>query len=111
MTRLEVIVVRAVKGRGAASEVPETATEDLVSQVLVGRQPIFDRNLEVLGYELLFRSPDSLGHHDGDKMTANVLLGSALDIGLDNLVGSKLAFVNATRSFLVGEQEVPLPPT
>ena len=33
-----------------------------------------------------------------------------LDIGLEGLVGNKLAFVNATRSFLVGENEVPFPP-
>jgi EAL and modified HD-GYP domain-containing signal transduction protein len=42
-------------------------------------------------------------------MTADVLVRSALDVGLTSLVGSKLAFVNATRAFLVGEHEVPFP--
>lgn len=78
-------------------------------QFLVGRQPIFDDQLEVFGYELLFRSPAG-GDQDGDRKTADVLVHAGLDIGLDRLVGTKLAFVNATRSFLVSDQDFPLPP-
>ena len=81
-----------------------------MSKAFVGRQPIFDRDLAVLGYELLFRSLEGPTGHDGDNMTATVLLTSALDIGLERLVGPKLAFINATRGFLVGDQDVPLPP-
>lgn len=40
-------------------------------------------------------------------MRADVLVRSGLDIGLGSLVGSKPAFINATRSFLVGDQDVP----
>jgi EAL and modified HD-GYP domain-containing signal transduction protein len=43
-------------------------------------------------------------------MTADVLVHSILDVGLDALVGDKLAFVNTTRAFLVGEQDLVLPP-
>lgn len=75
---------------------------------MVGRQPIFDRDREVYGYELLFRGPHDLASR-GDAMTADVLVHAGLDLGLEELVGPKLAFVNATRSFLVGEQVVPLP--
>lgn len=81
-----------------------------MSQIMVGRQPIFDRDLRVHGYELLFRSPAGAPAPGADGMTAQVLLGAGLDLGLDRLVGSKLAFINATRSFLVGEDTVPLPP-
>ncbi len=76
---------------------------------LIGRQPIFDDALEVQGFELLFRTPTGL-RADGEAMTADVLVRAGLDLGLDRLVGDKLAFVNAGRAFLVGEQEVPLPP-
>jgi EAL and modified HD-GYP domain-containing signal transduction protein len=79
-----------------------------MSQFMVGRQPIFDAKLGVRGYELLFRDPSFPGLN-GDAMTADVLVRSALDVGLTSLVGSKLAFVNATRAFLVGEHEVPFP--
>lgn len=76
---------------------------------MVGRQPIFDKSRKVYGYELLFREPGGL-LADGDAMTADVLVRAGLDMGLSNLVGDKLAFVNATRSFLVGEQDLMLPP-
>jgi EAL and modified HD-GYP domain-containing signal transduction protein len=81
-----------------------------MSQFMVGRQPIFDAKSRVHGYELLFRGPDSQ-RPDGDAMTADVLVHSILDVGLDALVGDKLAFVNATKAFLVGEQELVLPPS
>jgi EAL and modified HD-GYP domain-containing signal transduction protein len=79
-----------------------------MSQFMVGRQPIFDGELGVRGYELLFRDPSFPGLN-GDAMTADVLVRSALDVGLTSLVGNKLAFVNATRAFLVGDHEVPFP--
>jgi EAL and modified HD-GYP domain-containing signal transduction protein len=79
-----------------------------MGQFMVGRQPIFDAKLEVRGYELLFRDPSFPGL-DGDAMTADVLVRAGLDVGLARLVGTKLAFVNATRAFLVGEHEFPLP--
>lgn len=80
-----------------------------MSKFMVGRQPIFDTRLDVRGYELLFRDPGTT-RPGGDAMTADVLVRAGLDIGLQNLVGNKLAFVNATRPFLVGEQEIPFPP-
>lgn len=80
-----------------------------MSQFMVGRQPIFDAKSRVHGYELLFRRPGS-PRPDGDAMTADVLVHSILDVGLDVLVGDKPAFINTTRAFLVGEQELVLPP-
>jgi EAL and modified HD-GYP domain-containing signal transduction protein len=80
-----------------------------MSQFMVGRQPIFDAKSHVHGYELLFRGPLS-STTDGDSMTADVLVHTVLDVGLDTLVGDKLAFINATRAFLVGEHELVLPP-
>ncbi len=79
-----------------------------MQQFIVGRQPIFDNSLDVFGYELLFRNVLDVGA-GGDVKTADVLVRAGLDIGLESLVGTKLAFVNATRPFLVGEREVPLP--
>jgi EAL and modified HD-GYP domain-containing signal transduction protein len=81
-----------------------------MSQFMVGRQPIFDAKLGVRGYELLFRDPVN-PRPDGDKMTADVLVRAGLDVGLSSLVGTKLAFVNATRSFLVGLNDVPFSPS
>ncbi len=80
-----------------------------MSRFMVGRQPVFDKKLTVRGYELLFRDP-GMAAPGGDAMTADVLVRAGLDIGLQSLVGNKLAFVNATRPFLVGEHEIPFPP-
>jgi EAL and modified HD-GYP domain-containing signal transduction protein len=79
-----------------------------MSKFMVGRQPIFDARLGVVGYELLFRDDDA--RPCGDAMTADVLVHTCLDLGLGALVGDKLAFVNTTRSYLVGEHEIPFPP-
>lgn len=76
---------------------------------IMGRQPIFDAHYGVHGYELLFRNGDPV-RPDGDVMTADVLVHAGLDSGLRALVGTKPAFVNTTRSFLVGDNEMPLSP-
>jgi len=82
-----------------------------VLDVVVGRQPIFDRDLTVMGYELLFRTlgvPDGLGGTGdtagarGDHLTAEVLFGS-VSIGVERLVGNKKLFCNASRGVLVGD--------
>lgn len=81
--------------------------------VVVGRQPIFDRSLVVLGYELLFRTWDTDGYvfarPDGDHMTAEVLF-SSVSIGIDRLVGDKRVFCNAHRGLLTGAFPLMLPP-
>ena len=81
-----------------------------MSSFMVGRQPVFDAQFKVRGYELLFRGPLAPAP-GGDAMTADVLLHAGLDIGLEGLVGNKLAFVNATRAFVVGDHDLPFPPS
>ena len=80
-----------------------------MGKFIVGRQPIFDARFGVHGYELLFRD-SSFSKPCGDAMTADILVHAGLDMGLTSVVGSKLAFVNTTRSYLVGENEIPFPP-
>ncbi len=72
-------------------------------QIFVGRQPVFARSLATVGYELLFRSrenAESAAVIDGDAATAQVLLNAITEIGLDQLVGDRLAFVNLTGRYL-----------
>jgi c-di-GMP-related signal transduction protein len=80
-----------------------------VREVYVGRQPIFDRSLSVLGYELLFRhGPDAeYASSATDSATGRVIVNTFAEVGLDRIVGSKCAFINLTRPFLVGT--LPLP--
>jgi c-di-GMP-related signal transduction protein len=86
------------------------AAREELREVVVARQPIVDRDREVVGFELLYRpcrtSPDVVG---GDRMTAEVVLG-ALTIGVEALVGDKVMYCNAERGVLVGETPITLPP-
>lgn len=79
--------------------------------VFVARQPIFDRELEIYGYELLFRHADAAQANviDGDSATSQVILNAFTVIGLDELVGPHKAFINMTRAFLTRERQIPFP--
>ncbi|MCB9832744.1 MAG: HDOD domain-containing protein [Planctomycetes bacterium] len=88
-----------------------TAVEN--QPILVGRQPIFDRELEVFAYELLYRGhqqSDAADFRDGDRATAQVLASTFVEIGIDVVTGGKPAFVNLTRGAIT-EQVVHLFPT
>jgi len=74
-----------------------------MSAFYIGRQPILSACGNTYGYELLFRSSDSNAYDpsvDGNTATSNVLYNSIVQIGLDTLVGSGLAFINLTDRFL-----------
>lgn len=79
--------------------------------IYVGRQPIYDRLKNVHAYELVFRNSlhNAAGIVDGDSATSQVLLNTFMEIGLENIVGDKLAFVNMTRNFLLGDYSMPFP--
>lgn len=81
--------------------------------VHVGRQPIYDRAMDVHGYELLFRNTDDIGSADAaatDKSITHGIVSALTEFGLERLVGERLAFVNVTRAFLVGDMPIPFAP-
>ena len=79
-------------------------------EVFVGRQPIYNRQLKVIGYELLFRSYSggTAEFLDGDSATSQVILNTFMEIGLEQLVGSGLAFINLTRGFFLDKLPLPM---
>ena len=84
-----------------------------MSDVLVARQPIFDRHLELVGYELLFRGePNSaeamIANPEG--ATATVVMNSFTEIGLERIVGAHTAWINVSREFLLGGLAQTVPP-
>ncbi len=86
--------------------------EDPGSTVLLARQPIFDRNLQVWGYELLYRN--GLTNHyeragSPGQATATVIVNYLLDTRLNSLVGSALAFINVDRETLLAGNLPTLP--
>jgi len=84
---------------------------ELPSQILLGRQPILNDKLEIYGYELLFRnSVENSAQIDfEDQATARVIVNSFMEIGIDKLVGNKMAFINFPRNLLLSEDIRILP--
>ncbi|MGD8893080.1 MAG: HDOD domain-containing protein [Desulfobacterales bacterium] len=77
-------------------------------KVYVARQPIFKKNKKLYGYELLFRGgmSNSFPDIDGDTATSKLLSNSFFNIGIDQLTGGKMAFINFTQELLV--RKIPM---
>jgi EAL and modified HD-GYP domain-containing signal transduction protein len=77
-----------------------------VQLTYVGRQPIFDEGLDVVGYELLYRAgeDDDARYLDEEAATLSVVENAVIEFGLDALVENGRAFVNVPWSFLVDER-------
>jgi len=83
------------------------------SSVCVARQPIFDAQMRVVAYELLYRAaPQDAKAHllDGASATAQVVVGSVAEIGLDSLSGGLDIHLNLPRELIVEPLELPLRP-
>jgi EAL and modified HD-GYP domain-containing signal transduction protein len=81
-------------------------------EFFLARQPIFDRDRHVFGYEMLFRS--SLRNvYDGDdpsRSGSNVILHSFFSsIGVEDVLDHKRAFFNFDRQLLLDQTALLLP--
>lgn len=87
-------------------------TTSLQSTIFVGRQQIYDRDLNVTAYELLFRSSaeNRAIISDGDAATSRLLINAVVEIGLENLAFGRPSFVNLTKSFILGSCTIPFTP-
>ncbi|VAW97988.1 Predicted signal transduction protein, partial [hydrothermal vent metagenome] len=74
-----------------------------MSDFFIARQPIYDRKLYVYAYELLYRSSENnyADVVDGDDATSQVLINALMEVGLPELVGQSLAFINLTERYIV----------
>lgn len=71
--------------------------------VFVARQPIFNRDKNIYGYELLFRegTANFFTGIDGNTATSKVLSNTFFTIGIEQLTGNHLAFINFTQDLLL----------
>lgn len=89
-------------------------TESELPEVLVARQPIFDRADKLVGYELLYRAArtaQSAQGADHVTMSSTTLINGVLSIGFDRLIGRARAWINLPAEFLLQEQWRVLDPT
>src|SRR5687768_15200896 len=96
----------------ASSPVPEPEP-DRGHDVLVARQPILNPKLQVVGYEVLYRAPGAgnAAHvTDAERATSRVIADAFGEVGLKRLVGSRRAWINVTREFLLSVRPLPFSP-
>ncbi|MCB1669104.1 MAG: HDOD domain-containing protein [Porticoccaceae bacterium] len=79
--------------------------------VNVARQPIFNQQKELAGYELLFREDEVIGQMvvDGDSKTSSVISNSYFSIGLEKLLGGKRGYINFIKNLLIEKFPLLLP--
>lgn len=78
-------------------------------EIYVARQPIFDRESKVYGYELLYRNSETNAFDPSvsdEQATSELLINSYFTFGMDKLTGKGRAFINFNKSLL--KQEMPL---
>lgn len=70
---------------------------------LLARQPIFNRKMQVVAYELLCRSCDLNEYtaDSGDMASSQVLLHTFTELSIQSVVGNHQAFINFTRTLLM----------
>ena len=79
---------------------------------LIGRQPILNRNEEVVAYELLFRSAGSnnaANVTDASHASASVIINTLSGFGLDHILGPHLGFINLELDLLMSDSISILP--
>jgi EAL and modified HD-GYP domain-containing signal transduction protein len=79
---------------------------------LIGRQPILDRNEEVVAFELLFRSADSTEHASvwsASHATASVIVNTLSGFGLEQILGGHRGFINMELDLLMSDSISILP--
>lgn len=75
-----------------------------MSDVFLARQPIFDKSLQLAGYELLYRQTamaTAAGGAGAVQMSSSTIVNSILSIGLDDLIGDAKAWVNFPYEMLI----------
>jgi c-di-GMP-related signal transduction protein len=76
----------------------------------LARQPIFNSERDVYGYELLFRSgPGNFFDGSHPEAAAASAVDSLFLFGIDRLTHGRRAFINCTRDFLLRDFPATLP--
>lgn len=80
--------------------------------VHIGRQPIYNRDGDVVAYELLFRggADNIAASRRSLYATSEVIVNAFTEFGLEQIAGNRICFINLTRDFLVGDLPVPFEP-
>jgi EAL and modified HD-GYP domain-containing signal transduction protein len=79
---------------------------------LIGRQPILNRQEQIVAYELLFRSAESRSSasmQNASHATANVIMNTLSGFGIKEILGDKQGFINVDVEMLMNNAIEILP--
>jgi EAL and modified HD-GYP domain-containing signal transduction protein len=81
-----------------------------VRDFYLGRQPMLDRQQNLFGYEMLFRSAEvAQAHIDSDLSATAAVIAHAAQLGLDRVLGDAQGFLNVDAEVLASDIFVFLP--
>ena len=90
------------------------ALDRTLREVLIGRQPILDLQQELVGYELLFRTPDCAdacrASDCRSAATAGVVCSAFAELGIGAALGPYKAYINTDERFILDDALELLPP-
>jgi EAL and modified HD-GYP domain-containing signal transduction protein len=75
-----------------------------VKEIYFARQPIYNRDLKIEGYELFYRHAETdttAQFLDAEIATSQIVLNTVTEVGLDRVVGQHKAFINVARDFVL----------
>ncbi len=81
-----------------------------MEEIFLARQPIYNRRLDLIGYELLYRDneQDRAKFSDDSRASSRVIINTFIGLGLENIVGSNPAYINISDGFLLDGQPIPM---
>ena len=83
-----------------------------MQDIFIGRQPVYNRNLGIHAYEMLFRAGDeNVAGNDlnEDAATAQVIINTFMEMGLETLAGNSMVCINLTEKLILSEDILQLP--
>jgi c-di-GMP-related signal transduction protein len=82
-----------------------------MDDIFLGRQPILDRDQNLIAFELLFRldHDDSVEVTDNLSATANVIVNAYGELGIEEVLGQQRGFVNVDTELLMSDVICMLP--
>ncbi|MFZ1829884.1 MAG: HDOD domain-containing protein [Candidatus Competibacteraceae bacterium] len=75
-----------------------------MKEIYFARQPIYNRDLKIEGYELFYRHAETdttAQFLDAEIATSQIVLNTVTEVGLDRVVGQHKAFINVARDFVL----------
>ena len=83
---------------------------ELVRQVRISRQGIYDVDRTLVAYQVRFDADELDAPGGVERATSKVILSTLGTFGLDNISGGRPIFIEFTPAFLTGQIPIPLEP-